>query len=32
VQQGGVNMPPMQTLLNADQIRDVSFYVTAGLK
>lgn len=32
VQQGGVNMPPMQTLLNADQIRDVSFFVTTGLK
>jgi quinoprotein glucose dehydrogenase len=32
VQQGGINMPPMQTLLTADQIRDVSYFVTMGLK
>lgn len=32
VRQGGVNMPPMQTLLTAEQIRDVSFFVLTGLQ
>jgi len=31
VQQGGVNMPPMQTLLTPTQIRDVSYFVVSGL-
>lgn len=32
VQQGGVNMPAMQTMLTQEQIRDVSFFVVNGLK
>ena len=32
VQQGGINMPPMQTMLTAVQIRDVSSFVVNGLK
>jgi len=32
VRQGGVNMPPMQTLLTAEQIRDVSYFVVSGLR
>jgi quinoprotein glucose dehydrogenase len=32
VKQGGVNMPPMQTMISAEQIRDVSFFVTSAFK
>jgi quinoprotein glucose dehydrogenase len=32
VQQGGVNMPPMQTILTPLQIQDVSYFVVNGLK
>lgn len=32
VRQGGINMPPMQTLLTSEQIRDVSYFVVSGLK
>jgi len=32
VRQGGINMPPMQTLLTPEQIRDVSYFVVSGLK
>jgi glucose dehydrogenase len=32
VRLGGVNMPPMQTMLTFDQIRDVTTFVTQGLR
>jgi mono/diheme cytochrome c family protein len=32
VQQGGVNMPAMQTMLTQAQIRDVSYFVVSGIK
>jgi quinoprotein glucose dehydrogenase len=32
VQQGGVNMPAMQSMLTPMQIRDVSYFVVSGLK
>jgi quinoprotein glucose dehydrogenase len=32
VSQGGVNMPPMQTMLTAEQIRDVSAFVVENLR
>jgi hypothetical protein len=31
ISSGGVQMPPMQTLLTPEQIRDVSAFVAAGL-